>query len=54
MNHKKVKEKNYHSLQEHFQLVSHMVQKSHFGEQITHLDKTNRKGNYQISFVPCE
>ena len=33
MNLKKVKEKNYHSLQEHFQLVSHMVQKSHVGEQ---------------------
>ena len=42
------------TLKEHFQLVSHMGQKSHVGEQIKHLDKTNRKGNYQISFVPCE
>ena len=42
------------TLKEHFQLVSHMGQKSYVGEQITHFDKTKRKGNYQISFVPCE
>ena len=52
MNLKKVKGKNLshspNTLKGHVQLVSHMVQKSHIGEQITHLDKTNHKGNYQF------
>ena len=59
MNLKKVKGKNLsqspNTLKGHVQLVSHMVEKSHIGEQITHTwTRQTTKEITSFSFVPRE